>query len=92
MEPKRTKKEPKGTKLNQNISGPFSYTNAVKFYRSVHSETQLETEIQELIYYHRKCVVGSAGKKQQIGVVNKQHSYKKEGFWSPKDNFVAKTH
>ena len=58
-EPKRINKEPKGTKPNQIISVPFSYTDAVKFYRSVHSETQLETEIQELIYYHRKC--GSSG-------------------------------
>ena len=56
--PNRTKKNQKGTKRtkpNQIISAPFSYTDAVKFYRSVRSETQLETEIQELIYYHRKC-------------------------------------
>ena len=64
---KRNQTEPKQTKRIQNepnqteqiISAHFSYNDAIRFYRSVHSETQLETEIQELIYYHRKC--GSSG-------------------------------
>ena len=50
-EPKRIQKEPNRTKSYQLLFP----SDAVKFYKSVQSET----EIQELIYYHRKC--GSSG-------------------------------
>jgi hypothetical protein len=75
----RNQKVPKRnqTKPNQIISAPFSYTDVVKFYRSEHSETHglklrsrnSSTTIGNVL------VVGSAGKKQQIGVVNKQHFF-----------------
>ena len=92
MEPNGTKKNQKGTKRNQiepnHISSRFLtlmlldstrvYTQKLSLkLRSRNSSTTIGNVV----------VVGSAGKKQQIGVVNKQHFYKKEGFWSPKRQF-----